>query len=137
MGWHITDGPDVGEWVAEHTRGRYHPVSSQAIGLVRDDKLVAGVIYENYNGTSLWVHIAITGRLTPQYLKEIFRYPFVTCDVEKIIAPVGSNNVKSSKLVENMGFVEEARIRDATLDGDIIMYTMSKSNCRFINYGRR
>ena len=136
MGWYITDGPAVGYWVAAKNNGQYHAESSVAIGLVRNDKIVAGVIYEDYNGKSVVVHIAITGRLTPQFVKAICEYAFITCKVNKAIAPVSSANVKSIKFVENMGFIEEGRIRDAAPDGDIIMYTLGKDTCRFINYGR-
>jgi RimJ/RimL family protein N-acetyltransferase len=132
MGWYLTDGPEIGHWVAAQTNGKYHAEYSAAIGLKKHDQTIAGVIYENFNGKSLMVHIAITGRLTPAFLKTIFRYPFVTCDVDKIIAPVSSQNVKSIKLVENMGFTEEARIRDAAPDGDIIMYTLTRNECRFL-----
>jgi len=125
----------IGHWVAKNVDGKYHAELSNAIGLVRNDEIVAGVIYENYNGRSLMVHIAITGRLTPTFLKEIFKYPFETCGVNKIIATVSSVNVKSIKLVENMGFTEEGRIRDAAPDGDIILYTMSDKDCRFISHG--
>lgn len=135
LGWRITDGSFVGEWVAENTGGKYHSDSSQAIGLVKDNELIAGVIYENFNQKSLVCHIAITGKLTTKYLRFIFAYPFNTCGVNKIIAPVSSQNVKSIKLVENMGFTEEGRIRDAAPDGDIIMFTMSKNDCRFIKHG--
>ena len=137
MGWCIKSSPEVGEWVAARNNSKYHEQASQAIGLVKNEEIVAGVIYERYTGASLTVHIAISGQLTPAYLRAIFDYPFVFCDVNKLIAPVASTNVKSIKLVENMGFIEEGRIRDAAPDGDIIMYTMSKLNCRFINYGRR
>lgn len=136
MGWNIVSSPEVGEWVADRTGGKYHEAGSQAIGLVKNDKIVAGVIYEKYTGASMMVHIAISGRLTPAYLRAIFDYPFVYCDVNKLIASITSTNVKSIKLVENMGFTVEGRIKDAVPDGDIIMYTMSKFECRFINYGR-
>ena len=137
MGWYITDGPIVGQWVAGVLESKYHEENSQAIGLVRDDEFAAGVIYENYNGKSIVCHIAIEGRLTKQYLKYIFFYPFKTCGVNKIIAPVNSVNTKSIKLVENMGFTEESRIKDAAPNGDIIIYTMLECNCRFINYGQK
>jgi len=31
-----------------------------------------------------------------------------------------------------MGFVEEARLKDASLDGDIIFLTLARENCRFL-----
>ena len=136
MGWDLVSGPEVGEWVADRAGGKYHPDDSQAIGLVKDDKIIAGVIFERYNGESLWVHIAAEGRLTPTFIKAVCKYPYIDCDVNKVIATVSSANVKSVKFVENLGFTVEGRIRDAAPDGDIILYTMSKHECRFINYGR-
>ena len=136
MGWDIVSGSPVGEWVADRAGGKYHPDDSQAIGLTKDDEIIAGVIFERYNGESLWVHIAAEGRLTPAFIRAICNYAYIDCDVNKTIATVSSGNVKSIRFVENMGFIEEGRVRDAAPDGDIIIYTMSKANCRFINHGR-
>jgi len=136
MGWNIVNSPEVGEWVAARAGGKYHADAAQAIGLEKDGVIIAGVIFERYNGASLWMHVAIEGRLTPAYLKAIFHYAFVFCDVEKVIGTVSSNNTKAMKFDENLGFTEEGRIKGAAPEGDIIIYTMTKSNCRFINYGR-
>ena len=135
MGWYLVDGPEVGLWAANKLGCGYFEQQSQAIGLKRDDRLIAGVIYENWNGRAITCHIVIAGRMTPTYLREVFRYPFVTCGVDKIIAPVSSANAKAARLVENMGFVPEARITGAAADGDLIFYTLNKHNCRFI-YGQ-
>jgi RimJ/RimL family protein N-acetyltransferase len=132
MGWNITKGSEVGQWVAKRIRGGYFEGRSEAIGLKRDGELVAGVIYENWNHRSIWCHIAIEGRLTPEYLAAIFDYPFNTCQVEKIIVPVGSENEESLRLVKKMGFAEEARIKDGRSDGDIVFLTLAHENCRYI-----
>jgi hypothetical protein len=36
------------------------------------------------------------------------------------------------KFVEKLGFAEEARITDAAPDGDIILYTLKKADCRYV-----
>jgi hypothetical protein len=38
-----------------------------------------------------------------------------------------------------MGFSEEARIKDCHPDGDIILYTLKREDCRFLGerYGKR
>ena len=97
------------------------------------------MIYENWNKASIVCHIAIEGRMTKGYLKAIFDYPFKVCEVEKIIVPVASENKKSNKIVTNMGFTEEARIKDCHPDGDIILYTLKREDCRFLGerYGKR
>lgn len=139
MGWHITSGPEVGEWVCDITGGGYHAERSNAIGLRKGDKLVGGVVYENWNGRSIVCHIAIADRLTPAYLAAMFDYPFNVCGVDKIIAPVGSKNAKALTLVRKMGFTEEARIKDADTDGDIVFLTMARDACRYLGhrYGQK
>ncbi len=132
MGGRIVFGDSVGHWVSDRVNGQFFAAASQAIGLERDDKIVAGVIYENWNKVSIWCHIAIEGRLTKQYLWTIFNYPFIQIGAKKIIVPVSSENEKSLSLVGNMGFVEEARIRDARPDGDMVFLVMDKAKCRFL-----
>jgi hypothetical protein len=79
MGWRIVTGPEVGHWVAGKMRGSFGKDTSTAIGLEKEGVIVAGVIYENWNGKSLIVHLAIEGRVTKAFLGAIFRYGFVTC----------------------------------------------------------
>jgi len=139
MGWHITSGPEVGEWVCSQTGGGYHAERSNALGLRKGEELVCGVVYENWNGRSIVCHIAFQDRLSPTYLAAIFDYPFNVCGVDKIIAPIGSKNVKALKVVSKMGFTEEARIKNADTDGDIVFLTMTREACRFLGhrYGQK
>ncbi len=135
MGWHIESSTEVGEWVCSQTGGGYHEARSNALGLRKDGEVVAGVVYENWNGRSVFCHIAIEGRMTPTYLAAIFDYPFNVCGVDKIVVPVSSGNSKALRLVGKMGFTEEARIHNADTNGDIVFLTMARDSCRFL--GRR
>ena len=137
LGWHIVQGEEIGNWVAQKIDGGYFAEQSSAIGLMKDGKILAGVIYENWNKQTVFCHIAVEGRLTKSYLKAIFDYPFNVLNVQKIIVPVVTDNQKSIKLVINMGFVEEARIKEGSPSGDIIFMTLAKKDCRFlgVHYG--
>ena len=139
MGGHIANGPVVGEWVMSQMGGAYFAERSNAIGLVRGENIACGVVYENWNGRSIVCHIACQSRMTPEWLAAIFDYPYNVCDVDKIIAPVASTNAKALKLVRNMGFTEEARIADASPDGDLVLMTMTRDQCRFLGdrYGQK
>ena len=139
MGRNITSSPEVGEWVCNQTGGGYYKERSNAIGLKNGKNVVAGVVYENWNGKSVIVHIAIKERLTAAFLAAIFDYPFNVCNVNKLIAPVSSNNAKALKLITNMGFTEEARLKDADTNGDIVLLTMARASCRFLGkrYGQK
>ena len=138
MSFELVTDHSAGHWTAEQTKGKYFEANSQSIGLKQNGEFVAGVIYENWNRRTITCHIAISGRLTPRYLAVIFDYPFNVCDVKKIIVPVDSTNSKSVNLVEKMGFTEEARIRDGMADGDMILYTLAKNDCKYLGerYGK-
>ena len=139
MSFELITDHSAGHWTAEQTKGKYFEANSQSIGLKQNGEFVAGVIYENWNGRSIICHIAISGRLTPRYLAVIFDYPFNVCGVKKIIVPVDATNLKSVILVEKMGFTEEARIKDGMADGDMILYTLAKENCKYLGerYGKK
>lgn len=135
----VTDKTIVGPWVAKKIFGKFNPHASETIGLQRRGDMVAGVIYEGWNGRSCVCHIAIEGLMTPAYLAAIFHYPFVYGGLEKIIAPVSEGNEESVRFVKKLGFRKEAQLLDAHPDGSILLFTMSKDQCKFIKerYGQR
>ena len=126
----------VTPWVEKKLDARMHP--DEAIGLERDGQMIAGVVYEGWNGASFVCHIAVEGLMTPAYLAAIFHYPFVHCEAKKIFAPVAESNEKSKAFVENLGFRFEHRLLDAHPDGSILLYSMKRDQCRFIGekYGQ-
>jgi len=138
MGWRIESGPHIGRWVADRIDGGLTERST-AIGLIKNGRIVAGIIYENWNGQSLMAHIAAEGRFTPAYVGAIFDYAYNVCNVHKAIVPVWSTNIRSANMVKKMGFTEEARIKDGCPNGDIIIYTLKKADCRFLGdkYGKK
>lgn len=131
-----SNAAEVGPWVAEQIDGAWK--GSPAIGLESGARMIAGVLYENWNRRSIVCHIAIQGLLTRAYLAAIFHYPFVYLGCSKIIAPVAESNAKSIQFVRKLGFQEEARILDAHPDGSILVFTMTRDQCRFIGerYGQ-
>lgn len=134
MSFEITSDHAAGHWTAQKVDGGYFQERSRSIGLKKNGEFVAGVIYENWHGKSITCHIAVTGRMTSAYLGAIFHYPFNVCKVGKIIVPISSTNIASIKFVEKMGFQEEARIKDAMADGDMVIFTMLKKRCKYLEY---
>lgn len=132
MGWRIVTGPDVSDWVAAQMDGAFCDKTSTSMGLERNEKLVAGVVFENFNGASITAHMAIKGLINRSYLGAIFRYAYVFCGVHKVILPVSSVNDKSTNFVSRLGFTEEGRISGAAPGGDIILYTLKKADCRYL-----
>ncbi len=133
----ITDKSIVGPWIAEQTQMIWKPEGAQTIGLAKDGAIVAGVWYDDYNAQSITTHISIIGKITKEYLRVIFDYPFIQLGVQKIIAPVLEDNAKSIKLVKKMGFNEETRLKNVHPAGDMIFFIMNKRDCKYlgVRYG--
>ncbi len=131
----VFDVERLGPWVAERTGGTYYPGSGQAIGLERNGNLVAAVLYDNCTGRSVQMHVASdrTSRwMTREYLGVCFDYPFNQLRVNKIIGLVDSTNHEAIRFDENIGFHLEHVITDAGQKGDLLIYSMTRQQCRWI-----
>lgn len=133
-----TDSGLIGPWVAKKVRGVWHPDGSTCIGNVVEGQIRAGVWFEAYNGASITGHIAIEPHgLTKTFLFAILHYPFVVCGVNKIIAPVGPENEPSQSFCRKLGFRLEATLSDAHPHGDLLLYTLRRADCKYLemNHG--
>ena len=108
----------------------------QAIGLRRDGELVAGVVYEGYNGKNIWMHVAaIPGArwMSRMYLHAVFAYPFGVCGCNRVSGYVNESNLAARRFDEHLGFEVEARLRGAACNGgDVLLYVLWRDKCRFL-----
>lgn len=108
----------------------------KGLGLERDGELVAGVLYEGYNGQNVWMHVAAVpgGRwLNRDYLYYCFHYPFNELGVKRISGYVNASNTAARRLDEHLGFKPEAMLTGAAPDGgDVILYAMWRKDCRYV-----
>lgn len=123
----------VGPWVCEKAGGTWVEGRGTAIGKVKDGKLIAGVLYEDYNGAQVLAHIRGDGNWACRgFLRTIFDYPFNQLKVRRITVPIASNNTKAIRLVEKMGFQLECVLAQATPSADMNIYRMFRDECRFL-----
>jgi RimJ/RimL family protein N-acetyltransferase len=134
-------GEVVGSWVMRHMEGSavFTPQSMTAIGCERDGKLIAGFVFENWNGQSMMAHMAIQGRASREFFRFAADYAFRQCGIYKLIAPIDAHNNGSIHLVQKIGFRYECRIADANPHGDICIFTLVEEDCRFLKgrYGQK
>ena len=133
----VTDRPDwVGPWVCQRAGGFYIPGSSYAIGVEENGELIAGVLYDHYYvGASIQMHIAAEpGKrwITRENLKLAFGYPFDYLKVQKILGVVQEDNAAARNFDEHLGFTIETRIKSACAGGDLLVYSMTRPQCRFL-----
>jgi len=131
----ISDPGRVWAFCRQHT-----PVPMVAgmkgLGLERDNELVAGVIYEGWNGVNLWMHVAAEpGKrwMTRDYLRYCFYYPFEELGCKRVSGYVEASNEVARRFDEHLGFQQEAVLKGAATDGgDVVLYVMRRENCRFL-----
>lgn len=130
----VFDVDRIGPWVSERTGGTYYPGSGQAIGLERDGVLYGGVLYDQSYERSVCMHCAGDSAywLNKTFLRMSFDYPFNQLKVGKVIALVDSANTAAIRFDQKLGFIEEGRLKDAGRQGDLVLLTMTRSQCRWI-----
>lgn len=108
----------------------------KGLGLERDGELVAGVLYEGFNGQNVWMHVAAEPSkrwMTRDYLHYCFHYPFNEMKVARVSGYVNASNVQARRFDEHLGFKPEAVLKGAAQDGgDVIIYCMWREDCRFL-----
>lgn len=128
----IVAGPDVGHWVMGRIGGFFDPVCMSAIGWSSNGVLTAGASYRDWNGISVEGQIAADKPLTRSFILAIFDYPFRQLGARKIIATTTADHIRSIRILHRLGFTEEARLRDASLGGDLLIYSLRREECRFV-----
>lgn len=133
----IVCGSHVVDYV-DRLLGGSHDANARGIGLERDGRLVAGVKFDDWNQRSICMHVAAEGSswMNREYLWYCFHYPFVELGVSKILGLVAESNVRARRFDEHLGFRLEYSIADAHPDGALLIYSMTKEQCRFLELKR-
>jgi len=135
----ISDDPErIGKWVASRMGTKWW-CQHAAIGFERDGELVAGIVYDNFNGKNIFAHIAAVPNkrwLTKEFLCYMCYYPFNQLKVERVTGLIPSNNKASIKFVEKLGAELETTLKDAHPKGDLLVYRMNKKDCKYLGVSR-
>lgn len=127
----------IGDFVSLLCHGQHMPWGNfSALGLVQDDVLIAGVVYNHYSGTNICMHVAaIPGArwLNRAYLHACFDYPFNQLGVRRVTGLVPKKNKAARRFDEHLGFKIEGTMRHALADDDMVIYGMLKENCRWLS----
>jgi len=130
----VGDDNRVGEFISKRLNRIWIPGEATTIGLEKDGKLVAGVMYSDCNGSNVCMHVAAEGKewMTREYLWFCFYYPFEQLKVKRITGLVDDDNQAALEFDLHLGFKEEYRLKDAGKNGDLIILVMRKEDCRFL-----
>ena len=124
-----------GHWIAKATNAAFSPGVEICISRSEQGKLLGGVIFGNYTGASACIDVA---GFTPNWLSRnllwlTFTYAFRQLGCRVLIGRLNSTNQKAIKFDTHIGFAEHSVIKDGVPNGDLILLTMRKEDCKWLN----
>jgi hypothetical protein len=129
----LNDKEAVGEWVAWQV-GRSVPWSSfYAMGVETDGDLTSGLVFTNFNGSNVTVHIAAV-KATRQFSTLMdygHFYVFELCKLRRITALINGDNERALAVNSHLGFVQEGLMKQAGPNGqDVVNLVLWPENYR-------
>jgi RimJ/RimL family protein N-acetyltransferase len=104
----------------------------KVVGLEHEGQILAGTLYERFNGHNVWVHIAAEqgrGGLHREFVWYCLHYPFEEMKVARMTAYIDASNTASRRVAEHLNFSQEAALAGAANDGgDAILYVLWKKD---------
>lgn len=109
----------IAEWVAEQVGQTTPWVGYYAMGAVRGGEIVAGLVFEQFNGVNASVHIAVSrpGKYLLPLLRHAANYAFGQCKLLRLTGFVEADNEQALKLDYHIGFEHEATLERAGRKG--------------------
>ena len=110
----------------------------QVMGFVDDnDDVVGGFMFERYTGVTGSVHAHWAGSpdrpwMTRNVLSLVAIYVFDQLECHIMYGEVRASDTVVRKMDERLGFVETAVLPAYFPDDDLIIYSMTKQQCRFL-----
>jgi len=121
--------------IAEVIPRIFNPYADKVISRTNEDgDLLGGVIYEGFISNCIFMHQGSFEKnwMTKDLLWTLFHYPFVQLGVGKVCGTIPSSNSELLAFNERLGFKVECRIKDAYKDGDLLIMSMRKEDCRWL-----
>jgi RimJ/RimL family protein N-acetyltransferase len=128
---------DVAEWVGRQLMKNAEAFKPcKAIGLEKNGRLIAGVVYNKYEpGLLIEMSIASVDKswATRHNLKALFAYPFTQLNLGRVQALCSADNEGVQMFLKRLGFIHEGTHPCAYHDGgDAMSFGILKHQCKWI-----
>jgi hypothetical protein len=106
----------------------------RALGVVRGDRLLGGIVFHNFNGATIEMSGAFDRAdwIRPATLRRLFAYPFVDAGCLNLLTVTPRRNKRARKLDEFLGFKVVGVVERAYGHDDAVIYQMPRGSCRWL-----
>lgn len=135
------DAPGAGDWVMDRVDGAFFPGHDHSFTTHDDEgEIQGGFVLCQYLGVSATIHAAGNRPIrwcSRELLWMVFDYAFNQCGCRKLIAPVRSDNHYAMSMYMRAGWDIETVIRNVYPTAHMLVLTMTKDTCRWLDYNPR
>lgn len=129
------NNPEHGYAIAEAAGVIFNPEADVIISRLSNEELVGGVLYNGYTRASINMHVAA---FSPRWgsrdmLWVCFDYPFNQLGCKKVFGQVPSKNEHALEFNLKLGFKIETLIPDVFPEDDLLVVSMVREDCRWLN----
>lgn len=129
-----------GALIARAAHTSFDPEVDKCLSRVSaEGNFLGGFILTGYTGSMVMTHMAGVGGhwCSPLLMWVLFDYCFDQLGVTKVVCTVGSDNFRSLEQIKRAGFKHEHSIEDGIPGGKLMLFSMLRENCRWLNLGWR
>ena len=131
---------EIAKWVAGNIPDFILSPEARSLGVIKDDKIAAGIVFDRCNGHNVEASIAaVTGSnwADRDTLFQMFAYPFLQLGVQAVTVLVSMANLESLNLATKLGFQSIAIVPFAARDGaPLVILQMTIEQCRWLKHGQ-
>jgi RimJ/RimL family protein N-acetyltransferase len=130
----VINDMEHGERIARLAGVIFNPRAHQVVSRMRGGELLGGVIFTDYTRASITVHMAgfMKNWANRDLIWCVFHYAFNQLGVGKVFGQVPASNEESMRNTLKLGFSVETRVKDVFVDGDLVVVSMYRDQCRWL-----
>lgn len=131
----VFNNAEHGHRIAKEAGCNFNPAVDICISRWEDGLLLGGVIYQNFTGESIGIHMA---GFHPRWVNKdmlwvSFDYPFNQLGVKRIFGQVPESNAKALELDLRLGFRIVTKIDGVFRDGGVIVIVLEREDCKWLD----
>lgn len=133
----VSGDPAHGRAIALAAGTNFNVGVDTVLARVDGERLLGGVVYQTYTGPNGSIAMHMAG-FTPHWASKdmlwiAFDYPFNQLKCKKIFGTLPSNSIRTLQIDLKLGFREEIRVADVFPDADLIVLSMTRERCRWLD----
>ena len=117
----------IGAWVAAQTGQDTSWGDFYAMGVMQDSSVIAGIVFNNFNGANATCHIAVEkpGKSMIKLLQAAYDYAFNQCKLKRLTGMVPTSEPDTIAFDQHLGWEYEFTMKDAHPEGDMVILVMT------------